>query len=251
MRIGRLNESQNETNRAAFCDAGMSSVPAKRDRLVGDHADGLTADGGERGDDVRRPLRSQLPHRRLVDDRSDHPAHVVATGRRVGDQRAGLVAVAIDGIVVVETGRFLVRARRQVAEQLLDGGVRSGEVGHHRRRHPGGAGVAGGATQLVGRDADAGELLHHHGPLHERIAALGHDDKVGEADEQCGTRDSGAVDDHDGGDEPRARRQRPGEAPPGVKGRHSLDDVGAGRRHGDDQRDARLARRLCGCFEHV
>ncbi len=52
VRIGMLNASQNRTNRDAFSDASMSSVPGDHLRLVRDDPDRAPVEAGEADDDV-------------------------------------------------------------------------------------------------------------------------------------------------------------------------------------------------------
>ncbi len=66
--IGRLNASQNATNRAPFCDAGNVERAGQGDRLVGDDADRPAVDRGERGDQVGCPSGPNLEQLAVVDE---------------------------------------------------------------------------------------------------------------------------------------------------------------------------------------
>ncbi len=145
--------SQNATNRAPFCDAGMSSVPAMatgwlatmptvRPPIV---ASAVTRFGAQ----CARSSSSSPSSTMAADD----VAHVVAAGGGGGDALARLGGGAVDGIVGEPARRLLVDARRQVGEEVAEGGEGRVAVGHDERGDAGARGVHAGAAQLGRRRA--------------------------------------------------------------------------------------------------
>ena len=112
---------------------------------------------------------------------------------------------------------------------------------HDEAGHPRAPGQLAGTAELVGRHLHAGELLDHHRPVDERVAAGRHDDEVGDPEQQRRTGHRRTVDDDDRRHDPRAVDERPGEATPTLEGGDALDDVGAGRGEDDHEGHALLA----------
>ena len=180
VRIGRLNASQNATNRAAFCDAGMSSVPARANGWLATmpigspptEANAVTTLGAQ------RPRNSNSSPSST--DRPDHVADVVATRRRLRHQRAGLWRLTIGRIIGLQPARFLVVVLGQVGEQLGDHVDGRLEIGSDEARRAGVAGVRCRSAELFVVDPHAGELGHHRRTGDERVRIHGHHDEVGD-----------------------------------------------------------------------
>ena len=137
--IGMLKASHIWTKRAAFSRRLDVQHAGQRLRLVGDDADHLAVEPGQRADDVAGPALVDLQVVAVVDDLLDDLAHVVRAvavgrdqveqrrrragrpGRRTGDARRVLAVV--------------LRQQREEVADLLDAGllVVVGEVRRRRR----------------------------------------------------------------------------------------------------------------------
>ena len=143
-----MKASHSATKRAAFWDAGMSSVPARASGWLATMPTGRPSIGRERGDDVGRPALAHLEQAVVVDDRRGDLAHVVAAGRDRRDQLAGLRARAVGRVVARPAGRLVVDAVGEVGEQLADGIDGGVTRRHDERRHAGVASQLAGAAEL-------------------------------------------------------------------------------------------------------
>ena len=216
-------------------------------RLVGEDADRASVDRGEGRDQVRRPAAPELEHDAVVDDRRHHVAHVVAAGRRRGQELARLRGR--DG----RAGRRWASAAapRRCATAGRPSSSRDGQlggllVGDDERRRAALAGVRGRPAELVVVDGHARELGHHRRAGEERVRRRGHDDEVGQPEEQRRAGDRGTVHDHDHRHDARALGDGLGGLAPAVQGGHALDDVGPARRDVRDEGQALVLGRAGG-----
>ena len=208
----------------------MSRVPASAWDWLATKPDRAAVDPAQGRDQLGSPPGPQLGDVAVVGQAGRHPAHVVRAGRPVGDDRS---QTAPDGDRTSRAcpsgGSSSVWAGQQ-AQQVRH--VVHGLLGRCRLdgAQPAGPGVDGGPAELVDADPDPGELLDHGRTRHEGERVRGHDDQVGQPEQQGRTRQCGPGDHDDDRHRSRARRQGPGGPAPAVQRGHPPRHVGtAGR----------------------
>ncbi|CAB4789916.1 unannotated protein [freshwater metagenome] len=87
------------------------------------------------------------------------------------------------------------------------------------------------AAELFVVHQHAGEVGHHRWPAHERVGRAGHDDVIGNAQQQRWTGHCGAVDDHDCWHHATAIGERSCGESPAVQSAKPFGEVGARRPH--------------------
>ena len=119
-----LKASQIWTKRAAFSTASMSRTPARDWRLVGDDADDVAVEPGQRADDVGGPARVDLEVLAVVDDLLDHLAHVVGAVASAGTRSSSGVVAAVGRVVAgwwrAAVSRLFGGQQRQEVADLLE-----------------------------------------------------------------------------------------------------------------------------------
>ena len=217
----------------------MSSVPAIDMGWLATMPDRSAADGGERRDEVRCPVRPQLEQVAVVDDAPGDVAHVVGAGGRGGDAGARLGRRPVDGVVRPPPGRLLVDDGREVGEQVEQRVPGRLGVGDDQRRQPRArCAWMPAPPSSIASSGLAREGLDHARPADEGVGVLRHHHVVGQAEEEgrAGHDGPGGGDQHR--DPARAAGQHAGGGAPAVQGRHAVVHVGAARGDGGEQGQA-------------
>ena len=229
---GMLNESQNRTNRAAFCDAAMSSVPA---RIRGWFATTPTE---------RPPIRQspvtiwpahrgpQLAELAVVDHRADHVPHVVGGGLALRDQFTQFGDGAQRGIGDRGGRGNLVDMRRQVLQQLCDGPL--DVVGLHRTdpTRPGVRAAPPNSPRPTSTPVNSATIW---GPETNATASVLMTTRSERPSNRAGPETTGPVTAMSTGTIAAARGDRLRRPAPTVEGGHAVEHIGATR--GDDEHE--------------
>ena len=190
---GKLKQSHHCTNRAAFCAASMSRLPAWLHGLVGDHADRSPVEPPETGDHVGRVAVAELEEGVLVEHVRDDGPDVVRRGRPRRHRRGGAGRRPVDGVVGVLERRILEMVRRQVATAALR--ARPSRRPRRRRRMvatPLSRSCTVAPPSRSPSIGHTGERDHDVGSGHVRERVVGHDHVVGDAEQQRGSGHRGA-----------------------------------------------------------
>ena len=155
--------------------------------LVGNDADGDTAEAGKTDQQVGCEFLMHLKELAVVDNGFDNALHIVRLVGVLGDNAVEAVLQTVDRILGRNIGGLLEVVGGDVAHQVADklDGLLLGlanEMGHTAL-----GGMHHGAAQFIDGHILASDGLHHLGAGKEHVAVLfGHEDEVGE----CGAVDS-------------------------------------------------------------
>ena len=149
-------------------------------RLVGDHADRLTLEPDETGDDVLREVFLNFVKIALVRGLQDQFLHVIGGVRVVGDQGVERIVDPARFVEERAHGGFIAVVEREEIDETSHFGhgfhvVLEGAIGDR-----GLARVGRGAAQFLCRHLFVRHGLHHVGAGHEHVGRIAHhEDEVG------------------------------------------------------------------------
>ena len=234
---GKLKQSHHCTNRAAFCAASTSRLPAW---IIGWFAITPTGRPSSRPSAVimfGAYAARELEERVVVEHVADDGAHVVRRHRARRHHGSGARAVTVDGIVGDLDRRIFEVVRREVPEQEARDEQGVVLVGDDHGRDAALALVHRRASEAVTVDRDTRERHDDVGPAHVREGVVGHDHVVGDAEQQRRAGDRRPDEQQDDRHDARRVDHRPGDPPPRVQRRDPFADVGARARHPPDHGD--------------
>ena len=216
---------------------------AESQRVVGDDADGATAEAAQGGDDVGCPASVQLLCGAFVEDVLDERVHVVGALLRLG-QLLGEVLVLHGRDVEAALGAEERGDRAGLVERLALGlGEDVDDAGA--------AAVRLGATEAQHVDVLTGDGAYDVGAGHEDPALGAEDDDVGEGGTVRSAAGRRAEDDRDLRDLAAGLGHRVEDAADRVEGEYALGEPGAARVPQADDRDAVGHRAVIGVDDHA
>ena len=168
----------------------MSSVPAIASGWLATIPTGWPPIVAKRGDEVRRPAGRSSTRSPSSTIAAITDAHVVAAGRRGGEQVAGLGRGAVGGIVR-RPARRVPRRRARGGRRAAARPSRRGRVARRRRRATRrrcARACTAAPPSSSASIAHAGELGDHRRAAHERVGVGGHHHVVGQAEQRARAR---------------------------------------------------------------